>query len=859
MAEPTPSPTVITNNIPDYNLPLYSTTAFVSTWKNTVNNQENWDKYYPYQLMLVRPLHDGSYVPIPLWKYTLPIPPESMSITLMSADRVEATLNGYTEKLGGAPFREISLSGTTGINVGKGSVGGSSPGGGSLGQAFTNQARSISAGVASAFGQPVRIKNEISITTSQGEESRTSGFLLFHGLRTFLEGYIAIKQSGSIPKQDDFGLETHKSLIGLDPKEIRLAFCNWKDDSIYLCTLKNFDMKRAANTPMEYMYSLNLRAFRRIALNAQAGSVALIERRDGVSPNIVNDVLNRLQSARQVIIASKRLLNTALLGPLAIVSEVSRQVTGAVKDTAGVVRDVVEMPASFARGMLNEFKAARAAVNDASNTVNQNYKQLYENLDDDFRLTFGISLADRTSSNPSIVSGTGVEVSTNKNLPQTQISDSDDRLSKTTDNSAPDPRDYTAFGAIPADKASASQGLRAQLEAEIAAGRAITASDVTAFRIQLQAASDEFAEQIGAWSEDYQELFDLATPTTTQRAPTQEEFDALAAMNEIISSTDKFAYYLLEQDTQSETVPDSLEYVAGLAEQSGIAFTIPSSKFAVPFPYNGTLEGLALTYLGDANRWHEIATLNGLRAPYVDELGVSLQMLSNGDQNTIAVSDITNLFLKQTIYLRSDSQNRESRHVINIQEITPTNYIITLDGDKDLDRFLTADNATMECFLPGTVNSRKTIYIPSQADPDDPTDVEAIPGVDVFDPLLRVAGVDWLLDDNLGLIVTESGDNPLSYGLRNIVQTLQIGFTTPRASLKQHPGFGIGVKPGTSTSDLDAKSIVASVNEFVDADPTFSALKRADISILGNKYRLNVEVGIAGTTKSVPVSFPLNY
>jgi len=182
-----------------------------------------------------------------------------------------------------------------------------------------------------------------------------------------------------------------------------------------------------------------------------------------------------------------------------------------------------------------------------------------------------------------------------------------------------------------------------------------------------------------------------------------------------------------------------------------------------------------------------------------------------------------------------------------------------LDGDKDLDRFTTAENAKVDAFLPGTVNSRKTIYIPSQGLPDDPSDIEAIPGVDVFDPLLKVAGVDWLLDDKLGLVVTETGDNPLSYGLRNIVQTLQIGFTTPRASLKQHPGFGVGVKPGTSTSDVNAKDIVASAEEFINADPTFSGLKRADISILSNKYRLNIEVGIAGTNKNVPVSFPLNF
>lgn len=853
MSEPESSPTIISTDPTEYELPLYHADAFVSTWKNNVNSSDNWDKYYPYQLLLVRVLHDGSYAPIPLWKYTLPIPPESMSITLISADRVEATLNGYTEKLGGAPFREISFSGTTGVNIGKGSVGGTPSPGGSFGRPFVDQARSIAGGVATVFGGPVRVKNELPVSGT-GSEDLTSGFLLFHGLRTFLEGYIAIKQSAAIPEKDDFGNSTNGTLTGLNPKDIRLAFCNWKDSSIYLCTLKNFDMKRSANSPMEYMYSLNLRAFRRIALNAAAGSVSLIERNDNVSPNIVNDVLNRIQAARQVIIASKKLLNTALLGPLAIVSEVSRQVTGAAKDIAGVARDIVEMPASFARGVLNEMKAASSATNLAANTVAQNYKKLYDDLatdfsNADFSLTFG--LANPTRDLAYNINKIANELASNLN---NQL-----KLAETNDPSAPDPRDFQAFGAITAEEAAAAPALRQQLDTEVATGRKMTADDLRLYRAQVQEAQDQFAALIGAWATDYQELFDLPIPTSTQRAPAQEEFDALAAMNEIILATDKFTVYLQERGNQIEQVPSSLEYVAGLAEASGIAFTVPSSKFAVPFPYGATLEGLALTYLGNANRWHEIATMNGLRAPYVDEVGVSLFMQSNGDSNTVAVNDVTNLFLKQTVYLSSDSQNKEARHVIDIAEISPTNFLVTLDGAKDLDRFTTAENAKVDAFLPGTVNSRKTIYIPSQGLPDDPSDIEAIPGVDVFDPLLKVAGVDWLLDDKLGLVVTETGDNPLSYGLRNIVQTLQIGFTTPRASLKQHPGFGVGVKPGTSTSDVNAKDIVASAEEFINADPTFSGLKRADISILSNKYRLNIEVGISGTNKNVPVSFPLNF
>ena len=62
-----------------------------------------------------------------------------------------------------------------------------------------------------------------------------------------------------------------------------------------------------------------------------------------------------------------------------------------------------------------------------------------------------------------------------------------------------------------------------------------------------------------------------------------------------------------------ETGKEYIEAVAGLARASGIAFTVPTSKFAVPFPYGMTLEMLAAQYLGSRDRWMEIAALNGLR------------------------------------------------------------------------------------------------------------------------------------------------------------------------------------------------------------------------------------------------------
>lgn len=777
------------------NVPRISTRFYVQD----AINPELWDQYTPYQLVIVKAStgNDGEtrYEPT-RWRFTLPFPPQEMSKVMPFATTIQATITGVSIQHGGAPFRDISLMGTTGVNPGR-----------NRGEALkrTGVVPAIFAGSISAANLTksaikklddstyLNLNVSTGLSKAANDPNRiletSTGYYQMRLMEQFLESYIAIK-TGAKSELEGLSIE--------DPRMLRLAFCQWKDEAVDLVEPLNFVKKRSASSPMEYTYQLRLQAYKRIHLNfgVQSGFEHQFVGRD---PNAIAQIFNRFRAAREILTGLNDVLKSFVSDPANLLNESLREVGLFLGEVSGLRSTIDNYP--------EDVKKAFEGVVAAN----------WTNLRSKFQVSPEL---DRTLSNGQVLDDI------QRKEFQTSV------LSKMTPDSVRVP-----------------SSIKSKIQSENQRVQGLTRSDFEKTRDLLIQTSADFADKVGVGSVRFNEIYNRNSDVA-DRTVTDSEMDVLYALNESVILMD----HLAASSKIDPPQPSSLEYVAGLAEQSGIAFRVPRSKTAVPFPYGATLEQLALQYLGDPNRWHEIATLNGLRTPFVDEEGFSLNLIANGEGHTIVVDSAQNLFQGQTVWVESNSMRRSKRHIIRIETISASYYILTLDGDPDLGQLKTSQSAKLSAFLPGTVNSQQVIYVPSDVEVVDDPGTKAVPGVDAFDRLLSVGGVDLLLTADGDLAITPDGDCRLAYGLTNIVQTIKLALNTPKGSLIHHPEYGLALPVGTSTADVDPEELLKSAKELFANDSMFSGVRSASVVKEGSTLRLVLDVGIAGTSQFIPVS-----
>jgi len=298
----------------------------------------------------------------------------------------------------------------------------------------------------------------------------------------------------------------------------------------------------------------------------------------------------------------------------------------------------------------------------------------------------------------------------------------------------------------------------------------------------------------------------------------------------------------------------------------------------VKINYGESLESLATRYLGDPNKWLDIAIANGLKPPYIDEVGVRIPLLSNGSSNQINLAEtdisgnlnIDKLYINQQVFLQSNAEVVvDQRSIISIKQVPVSGEIILeLDGARDMARYHTADQAHIRVFAPNTINSNFYVLIPSpEALPDGRN--EEVPwflAKSAEDE--KRAKVDLALNSDGDLTFTTNGDVKLSYGLDNAIQAIKLKMMTELGSLRYHPTFGLVNAIGNKNLNIDATKelIIESINSQIEADGRFDRVEDLVVEYLVNDktnqgvgaIAISLTVRLAGGTQTIPISFTVN-
>lgn len=836
---------------PGPNTPWNNTTNPVVSafWKSIALDPDRWNKLYPYRLLVIDVTNsnavvngqpnvaldvtgsvDGSTLNFTAlgaqWEFNLPITPEQLSITDTFAINTTATLRGVLEEHNGAKFKTISASGTFGVWPHRSSTSIPSPNPnpvlqelgsifGSTISAFNNVVNQVKA-VANTFttGHPA---NSPVTPMPEGVNSGSTGYYLALALQQFLEQYAEAKR---------------------DPKNAgwRLVFDIPKQNQSFIVTPNQFIWQQNVAKAMSISYSMQLKAWRRVFLNENITLSSLPLQT--LTPGILQRILNTITQARTAVASAYGLIS-AVTSDITAPLNALRQTALLVKDLSGVAVTAADLGrqvvAAYSTPIGQYFANLNQTTLNAQATSNSTVMNQIAGLKAASQNTEGLSISAVAGGQL----GTAAAQAQANNPAYNAFSNSD--------------ANFALFDLVPVNSLQLSVSQQNQVNNIVTAASTITIDQLKQYRATIQNLALALSNNYGSGSAYYNNVYGLPAPVTRITPLSIDGFDLLNNLYETMQ-----AYDLLTATTQLDdsNVQTSMQYVAGLAATSGITFKTSESKIIVPVPFGLTMEQISLRYLDDPQRWLEIATLNMLRDPYIDEDGFQYSLLSNATGRQITVGDNTNLYLGQPVTLNAAGQLPTTRKILGIDTLSTTSFLLTLDGEPNLGNYTLASKAYIQAYLPGTVNSQQKIYIPSDiAVPVSPTII--MPSAATGDPLTGISQVDWLLTDSGDVAINNFGDFRLSYGLTNIIQALKIKMTTQLGTVLLHPDFGIGLRPGMSISDITAQKIYDSLNSLIAADPRFQGLGSLQIQINGSTLSINMAVKITNQNGVFPINFTM--
>ncbi len=245
-----------------------NTENFLASGTNTYSlESQNWYSAKPYGFKAS--LRDGRTVVM-----FLPINPSNLTISTNFATNLIPTLYGTVEEHSEIRYFDITIEGTTGMapKFVQPYMGGKTTEPGNAYSTVRKDGRStfaiastLNAGgfFAKTLGIANQIKNKAADLLDGGVKPKTginaenSGYVAFHNLYRFLLQY----------KKDASGTGGSVTKFSRHP----LTFFNYKDNNQYDVVVRGFTMRKSADNPMLYNYSIQLRGYNLRSVSDKAG------------------------------------------------------------------------------------------------------------------------------------------------------------------------------------------------------------------------------------------------------------------------------------------------------------------------------------------------------------------------------------------------------------------------------------------------------------------------------------------------------------------------------------------------------------------------------------------------------------
>lgn len=823
----------------------------ITTFNKTPNR---WNLILPYTLMIVKANIDRnnnvkSYEVIKnnagkLMAYVLPISPTNISISMPFAMRTTILADGILVESNGIPLKQIVINGTTGILPYR-ELNESSYDAADLGSIFNtvNAGRNLIASFQAFVPQTNNFQKSDQFFDNTGYEH-------FQKLSEFLQ-YFAF-----LAKQPE-------------NKMLRLVLDLAKDNITYIVTPKNFSLVRAADSPLEYKYTIALEAWKRIKIegNQTQKFQEELAQNPFQNKNIMNKVLDTLVKVARVISSASDVIS-AVRGDINKIFGVVKSCLIIAKQALGLVNSLLDLPSSIIKDAvsslippLNDTVQEFKTVDNQVKNFKQTYDTLFKSINEEFSKLDTTNLASQSSNLQTGADAIQLNAGGLSNVNSPPPSGGATQITNTgpgsiTAYAVANPDKFPDFfNEITLDKLSLSDNLQIKIQQERDRVSALTRQDFENYRNYINEVSRDMATYFGLGSKTYDKVtgaVGVAYPKFIKQ-PDRNELDILFSFRQLAQVLDQFC----AQDTyQKDTIIDSFNFVGRLAASSDINFDISPGKTAVPVIYGATIDQLAFQYLGDEKRAIEIITLNRLDPPFIDEDGTFQKLNNNGLTNSFVISSADNLYIGQKVILSSFAVPQFARIIMDIKELSPTSFLITVDGKPDLARLKTSDNAQVQHFSPGTVSSRDLIYIPSAIPPSDiPQRLKPIPRYTPDDDkLIEISKIDLALSTDNDIILDKAGNAALSAGMANLVQALKLKMITPIGTLLKHPSYGFAIPIGINVSDITADLIKERMFDTIVSDSRFTSANNLQVSINGPIARINGSVNVRGLDGILPFS-----